>query len=269
MKDCTLFEEEKNEQNYPPKTKKLFISSLPLVQKALQNKNIRKKITRKDSLFRSKRNIILKKKYQTDIKDYENPGYKIKKNIGKNNNITFESESSSSNLIPRNLMRFSSYKNTIIIDSNGNNNLNDEQRNLISNYLYKNKKIKIKINPNKPKNICSRNTKKSKTTNDQNIFEIKNKTNRNKKLLHLPKKSKTLCSEQNQKLLESVKDNIDEKIKNILYKNLIQTKNQSMIFADVDISNEIKENNDYGSFLESSIEDDEFSKGLIENLKLL
>ena len=166
-------------------------------------------------------------------------------------------------------MRFSSYKNTIIIDSNGNNNLNDEQRNLISNYLYKTKKIKIKINPNKPKNICSRNTKKSKTTNDQNIFEIKNKTNRNKKLLHLPKKSKTLCSEQNKKLLESVKDNIDEKIKNILYKNLIQTKNQSMIFADVDISNEIKENNDYGSFLESSIEDDEFSKGLIENLKLL
>ena len=69
--------------------------------------------------------------------------------------------------------------------------------------------------------------------------------------------------------MESVKDNIDEKIKNILYKNLIQTKNQSMIFADVDISNEIKENNDYGSFLESSIEDDEFSKGLIENLKLL
>ena len=266
----SLFEEEKNEQNHPQKTKKLFISSLPLIQKALKNKNIRKKTTRKQSLLVPKKKLSLNRKNQKPLTACKSSGIKTKKIIEQNNNKNYRSESPNSKVIPINLMKFNSYKNTIIIDSNGNNNLNDEQRYLISAYLLKNKKMKmkIKINKNISQYQSSRNNKKSKTVNGKNDLEVKNKLNRNK-VLHYPKKSKTLCSEENKKLLDSVEDNIDEKIRNILYKNLIHTKKQSMMFVDTNISTEIKENNEYGSFLESSMEDDEFSKGLKENLRLI
>ena len=263
-----LFEEVKKGQKHPKKTKKLFISSLPLIQKMLQNKKAKKKLPKKETIFIQNKNLELDRKYQIYTKTYVKSGYKIKQIVEKNNNISYESENSIPNLMPENLMKFSSYKNTIIIDADGNNNLNDEQRNLISNYLLKSKNIKIKINPNYPEKICNKGSKKSKTTNNKNGFEMKNEISISK-LLKSPRKSKTLCSEQNKKFLENFKDNIDEKIKNILYKNLLHSKEQSAIFADADIPNEIKENNEYGSFLDSSTEDDEFSKGLIENLKLL
>lgn len=136
-------EEKMNSKKY----KKLSINSLPLIQKTLYKKN--------DIQISKKKNVKISKRSSVNstnkikIEPCKNINNK-KKTITRKNSI--KKDPSQLNEIFR---KYSNLKSSIIIDSKGNNNLNQDQRNLIVNYFstIKHQKIKIKINsPEKIKN---------------------------------------------------------------------------------------------------------------------
>ena len=81
------------------------------------------------------------------IKKYNNSNFnKIKTIIDKYNNAIINENNENNKKPDFKFKKYHTVNNTIIIDSNGNNNLNNEERNLIQGYLSKmqNKKPHMK-----------------------------------------------------------------------------------------------------------------------------
>ena len=255
-------EEKKNnsEHSSPIKTKKLFINSLPLIHKVL-NKNTNKKVQKRKTKmhYPTRKQSSINFNNQMFIKECKSSNFnKAKKIIDKYNNAIDYNNDEIRKRSDFNLMKFYTLKSTIVIDSNGNNNLNDEQRNLIQKYLTKMQKQKIQIKQNKCQKINSAKNK--------NIFLQKNLFNKNKNI-RLPKKAKTATCPNSRQLFEKVDDNTKRNILNIVHDNFFSKKNDSIFEEEsfsFDINDELKSKNINSSFLGSCFDDVDYYKEFLK-----
>ena len=141
------------------------------------------------------------------------------------------------------LFKDSKLKSTIIMDNNGNNNLNSEQEKFIKDYL--DKKVKLQSNINK----CSINSIKVQNYNHNNIL-LKQKSNSNNKAFNLKYKNFDL---------DKVRNNIlkmDEN-GNIMGNKPLSTKDNNRFKDILEYEEKNEENDEINTSSNNPINDDD------------
>lgn len=261
QKFISQVEERKNdsEKSSPIQTKKLFINSLPLIHKVLnrktKNQKPKKKLQIKNPIKKQSSSNFIN---QMRIKKYNNSNFnKIKTIIDKYNKAIINENNENNKKPDFKLKKYHTVNNTIIIDPNGNNNLNNEERNLIQGYLSKmqNKKIIIKVNMQQ----------KINSINNKNVFIQNNLVNKNKNTRISKKENSDYCF-YNEYLFKNVNENINRNFLNI-NDNFFSKRNNSIFEEEsfsFDVDDELKNKNNNGSFLESFFEEKDCYKEFLK-----